>query len=419
MTETLAEIAELVHRASGIVVRPHQYAALAASVARVGPEGDADAFLRRAADPVGGPVHVARLLDEVTVKETFFLRELEGLARIEWQRLLGGARDRGAESLRIWSAACATGEEAYTLALLACEAFGTDRPPVTILATDISRAALDAARAGRYRPRSTRELDEPMRRRYFSQEEDVLVVGSTLRALVRFELHNLATDPAPPHGAAPFDLILCRNVLIYFDLDVVDRVTTALERALVPDGQLLLGAADTLCRGASRLRELAFSASLSVPLNRPPARTLRRPLGRQPAATAAGPSRVAEAAAAPEHAEVVARTAELIAEDALNADAHLLRGLADLERGDAEAAVASLRRALYAEPRFGLAAFQLGRAYEALGDRSAARRAYEQALRTCTDDDLHEGTFSEVGLADLIGAARTRLDALAAVGFGS
>ena len=126
---------------------------------------------------------------------------------------------------------------------------------------------------------------------------------------------------------------------------------------------------------------------------------------------------VAKAAGASGSDEVISHTARLLADDPLNASAHFLHGLAELEAGDAEAAVAALRRALYAEPQFGLAAFQLGRAYEALGNQVAARRAYEQALRTCDPDgDLHEPLLGQVDLGDVVHAARTRLDALAAIG---
>ena len=249
---TLEELAALVHRESGILMREAQYDALAAALKRLDPAGDQAGFMRRAADPIAGAAHVARLLDEVTVKETFFLRDARQLEQIPWQALLDRARQRGAASVRVWSAGCATGEEAYTLALLACEAFGSTEPPVTILATDISEGALRRARKGEYRTRSTRELDPSLRRRYFREDADRLVAGEQLRALVTFARHNLVHDPLPPLGQARFDLILCRNVLIYFDSETVDRVTAALDGALVPGGTLILGAADALCRGAAR-----------------------------------------------------------------------------------------------------------------------------------------------------------------------
>ena len=418
MTTPLEELAALVHRESGMLIRGAQYGALAAALERVDPRCDPERFMRSAADPVEGARHIGRLLDEVTVKETFFLREAQQLDEIPWLELLDRARGRGAPNVRIWSAGCATGEEAYTLALLACEAFGPAGAPVTILATDISEAALTRAREGEYRTRSTRELDPSLCARYFREEGERLVARERLRSLVTFARHNLVHDPAPPLGEAPFDLILCRNVLIYFDTETTDHVIAALDGSLAPSGTLLLGAADALCRGAGRLRSLATAVAPLAPLAFGRKRALRSPLGRDGAAAPAHDAKgIVEAAGAGESGEVISHTSRLLAADPLNASAHFLHGLAELEAGDATAAVSALRRALYSEPQFGLAAFQLGRAYESLGNRVAARRAYEQALRTCDPEgDLHEPLLGQVDLGDVVVAAKTRLDALAAIG---
>jgi chemotaxis protein methyltransferase CheR len=399
VSRALAALAELVHRESGILVREPQYHALEAALRRAHPGLSAGAFLALSASPTAGPDAVARLLDETTVKETFFLRDARQLEAISWPALLQRARREGADRIRVWSAACATGEEPYSLALLACEAFGSRQPPVTIVATDISGEALARARDGTYRTRSVRHLEPAQRRRYFREAGDQLVVGEPLRALVTFALHNLVLDPSPPPGQTPFHLILCRNVLIYFDADTVERVIASLERALTPSGAVVLGAADALCGSAGRLRAIVAAGPAVPALTsvQKQTRILRRPLGR-PLAPAAAP--------AP-------------AGDALGC---LLQGLAQLESRDTAAAVGSFRRALYLEPRLWLAAFQLGRAHEALGDRIAAVRAYQQALRTFEREDvdtaLHESVLGQVDLDDIVRAVRMRLDALASVGIG-
>jgi chemotaxis protein methyltransferase CheR len=405
---TLAEIAALVHRESGIRIADGQHNALRTALDRVEPDADASGFLWRAADPVSGPSLVSRLLDEVTIKETFFLRDKAQLERIEWHSLLDGARAAGFETVRVWSAGCATGEEVYSLALLASEAFGVSEPPVTILGTDISGAALARARQGEYRERSVREIDVVHRRRYFVDSGDRLVVGDRLRSLVTFSPHNLTRDPIPPLGAAPFDLVLCRNVLIYFDAETVARVVESLERAVVAGtGLLVLGAADALSGTAGRLRSLAVTPTRTPPTRR---RTLRRPLARRP--TDARPT-FADGVASGDSEELIGHTSRVLLDDPLNAGASFLRGLAELERGDVEAAIVSLRRVLYTEPNLGLAAFQLGRAYESYGNPAAARRAYEQALRTLdSPGDLQELLLEHMNLADVESAARTRLKAL-------
>lgn len=417
----LEQIAALVHRESGIALRESQLAALAAAVERVDPAGDPEQFIRRARHPSEGPTLIARLLDEVTVKETFFLREPGQLEQIAWPALFERAHATGAGIVRIWSAGCATGEEAYTLALLACEASWPAEPSVRILATDISQGALARARAGDYRPRSTRDLDASLRSRYFREEGERLVAGERLRSLVTFAAHNLVRDSVPPLGEAPFDLVLCRNVLIYFDSPTVDRVTAALNGALAPAGTLILGAADALCRGAERLRALATASGALEPAEPRKKRGLRRPLGQVGTrAPAHDPVGIAAATGAGKPDEVISRTARLLAADPLDAAAHFLHGLAELEAGDPEAAVGALRRSLYAQPEFGLAAFQLGRAYESLGNRAAARRAYEQAVRTCNQDGaLDDPLLGQVDLGDVVAAAKMRLEALAAIGVGA
>jgi chemotaxis protein methyltransferase CheR len=397
MTPGLDALAALVHHESGILVREPQYPALEAALRRAHPGTSPGRFVELCASPATRPELVARLLDETTIKETFFLRDAHQLEGISWPALLGLARSQGSDRIRVWSAGCATGEEAYSLALLACEAFGSSQPPVTIVATDISGSALACARAGEYRARSTRHLDSALRGKYLRQNGDILVVGDVLRALVTFERHNLVLGPAPPNGQEPFHLILCRNVLIYFDAATVERVLGSLERALTPSGAIILGAADALCGSAARLR--AIAAGGLIPTRRPPpqkhARALRRPLGR---------------ALAPDLPPVAPA-------DALES---MLQGLADFEADDVPAAVVSLRRALYLDPRLGLAAFQLGRAHEALGDRGAARRAYQQALRTFERDDvpdLDAAVLGQVDLDDIIVAVRMRLDALATAAY--
>ena len=383
MTVALGQVAALVYRESGIRLGERQYPFLLAALGRIGAGSDPEAFLLGVADPLHSRQLVTRLIEEVTVKETSFLRDRGQLASIDWRLLLENAHARGGRRVRVWTAACATGEEAYSLALLACEEFGP-APPVSILATDISSDALARARLGSYSPRSLRELDPALRARYLRVDADGLIVGEQLRALVTFARHNLIRDPFPPLGQAPFDLILCRNVLIYFDADTVGQIITSFEHARAPAGTIVLGAADVLCASASRM---ALGAGAVAPAEPRPGRALRRPLGRVAAAPVVDPQ---------------------------DAAAYFLRGLEELESDDPAAAVISLRRALYVEPGFGLAAFKLGGAHESLGDLPAAQRAYRQALRALEPHARHEPFLGQIDLADVATATQARLDVLAA-----
>ena len=119
MSEPLAQLASLIRRETGIALKPGQLPSLAAAVRRVDPAMDAAGFLQlRRREPASAALF-DRLIDEVTVNETFFFRQRRELDAIDWHRLLGAARATGSDSVRVWVAACASGEEAYTLALLA------------------------------------------------------------------------------------------------------------------------------------------------------------------------------------------------------------------------------------------------------------------------------------------------------------
>jgi chemotaxis protein methyltransferase CheR len=413
VTDALGEIAELVRRETGIVTPPVRRAALSAAVARAAPGLDAGAVLAVLADRAHRGELLKRLIDEVTTKETSFVRDRGQLDTIRWHALLGSARAAGSRAIRVWSAGCASGEEPYTLALLAHEAFGPMPPPVEVLGTDVSAAALAAAAAGRYQERAVRALGAPQRDRYLDRHPDGgYLVGERLRRLVRFRRHNLVLDPAPPPGEAGFDLILCRNVLIYFEQPLAARIIEALERSVQPGGQLLLGAADALQLTTVR----AATARTAAP---GPARGLGRP-GRvpqsRPSATPAAAPRdqrltaALDAASRGDRDAALAEVTSLLARDPLDADAHFIGGLVTLEAGEPSRAAAALRRALYADATFALAAFTLGRAYDVLGDESAARRAFEQVLRTLDPDDhRHDVILAQVDLGDIAAACRVRL----------
>lgn len=406
--DALHEVAELIRRESGIDLPEVRRTALGAAIRRAGVAGPEELLARVRQD--GGPALIGRLLDEVTVQETSFLRDSQQLRGIDWQALrAGAAAARGAAApVRVWSAGCATGEEAYTLALLATEALGD--APVDVLGTDISAAALTRAQAARYRARRARNVPAALRARLLAEDgPDAVVVRPALRRLVRFARHNLVADPSPPAGEGPFDLVVCRNVLIYFDPGTADAVVQRLRGALRPGGSLLLGFADQLGRSGrpgaapgARLAEGAAAAGGPRP-------TL------PPVAAAPGISLLGQAlveADAGRTSEALACTELLLARDPMNAGGHFLRGLIQLA-DDPHAAIGSLRRALLIDPRFGLAAFQLGRAYEAAGDPAAARAAYEQALHTLDPDDVrYAELLRQVDIGDVATAIRARIQVL-------
>jgi len=410
---SLAEVAELIRRETGITPAVTRDNVLRAALRRAAPDLEPGAFVRAAADPVRGRDLMQRLIDEVTVQETTFVRDRAQLDSIPWSGLLRSAQAAGSAAIRVWSAGCATGEEPYTLALLAAEAFAPAPPPVDVLGTDISSRALAAAQAGRYRERAVRALDDGLRRRYLHQQEDgTYLVGDGLRKLVRYRRHNLARDPLPPPGEAGFDVITCRNVLIYFEEPAAERVLERLDHSLRPGGKLLLGAADALRRTVriAASHRAGERPSLSRHRRHHPGVPLsRRP---QPPGEPADQRLAAalEAAGQGDRDRAVAELESLLRQDPLHAHAQFAYGLMVLEAGQPARAAAAFRRALYADPGFALAAFTLGCAHDALGDKAAARRAYEQALRTLDPaDERREPLLQQIHIGDIAMACQLRL----------
>jgi chemotaxis protein methyltransferase CheR len=406
VNDPLAELVDLVRRETGMALPASRERALRAAVRRAAPGLALEGFVRAVSGSPDGRALVDRLIDEITVKETSFLRDRAQLEGIAWHSLLrAGARQRcEAGTVRVWSVGCATGEEVYTLALLAAEAFAPRQPPVDILGTDISRAALTAAEAGRYRERAVQGLSATRRLRHLERHADgSYVVKQNLRAHTRFRRHNIAREAIPPRGEAPFHAIVCRNVLIYFDAPTAGRVTTLLERALCPGGMLVMGAADALQRTGQ--------PPLQPPLGVTPPREkqLRRPLGRGPTREQRLSAALGAADAGDRHT-ALAHVTSLLAEDPLDTDAYFIQGLVALEAGEPAAAAVALRRALYTDGAFALAAFTLGRAYDTLGDTTAARRAYQQALRTLDPhDNRHNLLLQQIDIGDIAAACRARL----------
>jgi chemotaxis protein methyltransferase CheR len=191
---------------------------------------DADYVARAAADAG----ELDRLIELLRVGETRFFRHGAQLATLG-ERVLPSLR----APVAAWSAGCASGEEAWTLAMLLGERGGA----FSVWATDLSATALARARAGRYAAgRVANEVPAALRARYFRKIGDDEVVNDRLRPHVRFDAHNLLAAT----GGREFDLILCRNVLIYFDEARRAEAVARLVRALKPGGWLLVGYSETL-----------------------------------------------------------------------------------------------------------------------------------------------------------------------------
>lgn len=203
-------------------------------------------FLRY--DP-GAAEELDELADALVVGETYFFRELAPLEVLVDDVLR--PRLEAGERLRIWSAACSTGEEPYTVAMLLAARGLLGH--VEIVGTDLSRRAVARAIAGRYGRRSFRGDREPaLAASYLRPIPEGREVVQELRAAVRFRQVNLLDGPAVER-LGTFDAIVCRNVLIYFTPQRVREAVARLERALAPGGVLLVGVSESLLRLGTNL----------------------------------------------------------------------------------------------------------------------------------------------------------------------
>jgi chemotaxis protein methyltransferase CheR len=153
---------------------------------------------------------------------------------------------------RVWSAACSTGEEPYSLAMTLCEAFQTDNPPIEILATDLDTQVLAKGSAAIYEIDRVEGLDSTRLKRFFQKGTGSRAGQARLRAnirhLVRFQQLNFHSEQWQVNG--PFDAIFCRNVLIYFDKPTQHRVLKRLAGCLKPDGLFFAGHSESLLHAA-------------------------------------------------------------------------------------------------------------------------------------------------------------------------
>jgi chemotaxis protein methyltransferase CheR len=434
------ELERILEAACGLALSPGIRSSLADAYRRAAREEGVDeaAFLERLREGDARSVHV--LVEAAVVGETYFFRHPEQLGVIG--RLLFEAAPRDAP-LAIWSAGCATGEEPYSLAMALADA-GRGDAEDRIVATDVSARALAAAAQATYGEWSLRRLDGVVRARHFSPRAGRLEVRPELRRRVDFRRHNLVHDPAP---GGSFDLVICRNVLIYFTPRTAAAVAAKLAGAVRPGGLLALGPVETPIAADLGLERVEVDgivlhrvapagaarpavAPAARPAASPPRRAPRRvaapapppPAPALPEAPATTPAPVATLPAARDaasrgdviFAEALARE---VASRELCPEAWLLVAIAAESRGDLPGAVDAARRALYLEPSLAVGHAALVPLYARLGLPEDAARARRNALEVIAHlDDAAPLRGVEIITA---GALRSALSAETAPGRSS
>lgn len=252
----------LIYQSAGIYLGPTKKALLVGRLARRLRELGLESFGAYYRHVVKGDLlERVHLLDCICTNETHFFREprqfefLQSRVFPEWKaQSAAGLMPR---RIRVWSAACSTGEEPYSLAMALWGQFSPATGwEVEILASDLSTRALEKARAGVWPVEKAQEIPPRHLKLYMRKgtrsQEGKMKVGPEIRSLVRFERINLIDEVCPVTGC--FDLIFCRNVLIYFDNASKKRVVHRLLKHLAPTGYLFMGHAESLNGVTDRVR---------------------------------------------------------------------------------------------------------------------------------------------------------------------
>ncbi len=373
------------------------------------------------------------LLSRITVKESYLFRtpqHFEAISQVIVPALV--QRRAASRRLRAWSAGCARGEEPATLAMVLAEHPALAGWDWRIAATDIDTEALAAAQPGVFPERAVAHVPPPLRKRYLAPCAGGWQLAAALQRRIEYSVVNLVHEPLHM-DAAPFDLILLRNVLIYFQPASQRRVAGAVAALLAADGALFLGPAETLWQLTSTLvpvdaggcffYQRGTDARATSPRPRldpvagarpktPRSRAALSPRLAQPSAPPAPPAppaqtprtnpdrlRLATAALAENRLSDAAR----IVEEALLADprdplAHALEGFLHDLSGRSQMAATSYRAALFLEPRLAQVRLLLAECLRRLGWQERGRREARQALAS-----LAQGGAREVAVLASLG----------------
>lgn len=212
------------------------------------------------------------LIAGITVGETYFFREKNQMRFLQESllpQLIKLKRSQNNLSLRIWSAGCASGEEIYTICMMLFELLpDIDAWRLNLLGTDLNTKVLKKAIKGYYSEWSMRAISSYYKTHYFSLEKNQYILSEKIRNLVHFDYLNLNDDTYPSlfNNTNAQDVILCRNVLIYFDSDHISKLMKKLAESLMPGGFLLLGASDPIVLNET---DLVFHHKLGLVFSRP------------------------------------------------------------------------------------------------------------------------------------------------------
>lgn len=370
---------------------------------------DSAAFTARIVAEDGQGPETDALINAVTIKETFFLRSPDQFTVFEREILPDiRVRNRDRRTLSVWSAGCSNGAETYSLSLFIRRMPYFRNWRVMVLGTDIARAALGAARAGEYGDWAVRDMPPHLLDECFTRTGNTWRVRDVYRKDVVFRPHNLVTDP-PPLGLGPkgtFDVVFCRNVLMYFDPATRDHVLAALRTSLGEGGWLVVAHAEANPEIARHFQPSKAAGTslyrrferLGRPMPDRP-KIHRAPSRPPPPPPPPNPPRYCEAILSLLDRGLFSQAVEVgrdwVASHPLDPAAYYHLGLA-LEADAPAEAMAAFRKAITLDPAFSLALYHLSRLAKG-AECLRCRRALDVSLAGPDDRELAWGDGLTVG----------------------
>lgn len=439
-TSLIEEFSGFLATRMGLHYPPERWGDLDRAVTQMAAElgyADADACMRHFLSTPVDRAEIETLASYLTIGETYFFREpasFDALATRILPGLITQRRLAHSRYLRIWSAACSTGEEAYTMAILLDRLIPDIRQwNITILATDINPRSLRKAIDGVYGEWSFRGIDPEIKKTYFTPRGARFEVAPHIRRMVSFAYHNLAEDlyPSVHNNTNGMDIIFCRNVLMYFSMDRARQVVSGLQHSLIDGGWLVAASVEGSAELFAPLGNIGltdatiYRKAVSPPLapftlpplpDEPPLAPLPSPppplvvepeqaptpLDRALALYQSGdnaeaialllddPNLATDGKALTLLARLYANEGRLdladeccrraLAVDRLAPERHYLLAMIRQECGDARGAADALKRALFLDPDYILAHVALAGLAVAEGRKAEAKRCYRNAL---------------------------------------
>ncbi|MGE5371606.1 MAG: CheR family methyltransferase [Solirubrobacterales bacterium] len=261
--KTLQKYSDFLYETTGILYGKPKQSVLRGKLARLLARKNlesADDFLKHILSP--GHAHDCQdFIDAMTTNTTEFFREPDHFEYIEAQLpsiMARNPRIERSRTIRVWSAACSTGQEPVTIAMVLSRQLPKDIQ-IRILATDVSTQALVKAIRGHYSESDVQGIPQKQLKRHFTPYEGGHQVSEEIRALITYRQFNLQSEFRFKHG---FDLIFCRNVMIYFDYNIQQALTDKFYNQLVPGGLLFVGHAESLFNKSHRFHSIGHSIYL-------------------------------------------------------------------------------------------------------------------------------------------------------------